>query len=45
MAHVHLNLQTQICMNSFSLFFINYLNMGLESLSHQGGRGGERQEV
>lgn len=36
-AHVNLNLQTQVYRNSFSLFFINYLNMDLESLSHQGG--------
>lgn len=36
-AHVNLNLQTQICTNTFSLFSMNYLNMDLESLSHQGG--------
>lgn len=35
---MNLNLQTQVCMNSFSLFSINYLNIDSQSASHQGGR-------
>lgn len=38
MALVNLSLQTQVCMSSFSLFSINYLNITSEPLFHQEGR-------